>query len=183
MARFLGEKVKIIIGAAVGLVVVVALLVLSTGTTLTVSPPVQTIGVSTPVTVEVSNPHGVRRVAAYVEQNGSQFPVYEESAPAHRLIWQRHQPARRVSFEVGKTKAPNLKEGKARLVIEAVSNDLRGETDQAALDVNVVVAAPRVIADDFQHYINQAGMELVTFTVTGSWFEAGVKVGPHSFRS
>ena len=28
-----------------------------------------------------------------------------------------------------------------------------------------------------QHYINQGGMELVTFTVSGDWSEAGVKVG------
>ena len=33
------------------------------------------------------------------------------------------------TFEAGKTKAPNLKEGKARIVVEAVSNDLRGSTD------------------------------------------------------
>ena len=176
---------KIVIGAVVGLVVVaaIALMVMSTSTSLTVSPAVQTIGVSTPVKVEVSNPHGVRHVAAYMEQNGSRFPVYEESAPAHRLLWRRHQPVRWISFDAGKNKAPNLKEGKAQLVVEAVSDDLRGDTDRSTSDVNVVLSAPRVIADDFQHYINQAGMELVTFTVTGSWSEAGVKVGSHTFRS
>ena len=31
-----------------------------------------------------------------------------------------------VTFEAGKNKAPNLKDGKARLVVEAVSNDFRG---------------------------------------------------------
>jgi len=159
------------------------MMVLSTGTTLTVSPAVQTIGVSTPVTVEVSKPHGVRHVSAYVEQNGSQFPVYEENASAHRVFLRRHQPARRIRFDAGKSKEPNHKEGKARLVVAAVSDDLRGDTDTNAYDVDVVLAAPRIVADDFQHYINQAGMELVTFTVTGSWTEAGVKVGPHTFRS
>ncbi len=176
---------KTVIGVVVGLIVVVAIamMALSTGTTLAVTPAIQTIGVSTPVTVEVSNPHGVRRVAAHIEQNGSQYPVYEETAPARRFLWQRHQPPRRITFDTGKSKAPNLKEGKARLVVEAVANDLRGDTDQTGVDVNVVLAAPRVIADDFQHYINQAGMELVTFTVTGSWSESGVKVGEHTFRS
>src|SRR5215471_1306555 len=185
LARFLGEKVKTVIGVVVGLIVVVAIamMALSTGTTLAVTPALQTIGVSTPVTVEVSNPHGVRRVTAHVEQNGSQYPVYEESVPARRFFWQRHQPPRRITFDAGKNKVSNLKEGKARLVVEAVANDLRGDTDQTGVDVNVVLAAPRVIADDFQHYINQAGMELITFTVTGSWSEAGVKVGAHTFRS
>src|SRR5689334_902828 len=49
LARFLGKKVKIIIGVAVGLVVVAAitLIGMSTGTTLTVNPLIQTVGVST----------------------------------------------------------------------------------------------------------------------------------------
>jgi hypothetical protein len=184
LARFLGEKVKFII-ALVGLVVIaaIALMVLSNGTALAVTPAVQTIGVSTPVTVELSNPHGVRHVAAYLEQNGTQFPVYEQNAPAHRLFWRRNQPVQRISFQAGKKQAPNLKEGKARLLVEAVSDDLRGDTDRNAYEVTVVLAPPHVAADDLQHYINQAGMELVTFTVSGSWTEAGVKVGPHTFRS
>ncbi|MCL5742647.1 MAG: M23 family metallopeptidase, partial [Acidobacteria bacterium] len=37
--------------------------------------------------------------------------------------------------------------------------------------------------DGFQHYINQGGMELVTFTVSGYWTEAGVRVGNYTFRS
>ncbi|HLK49937.1 MAG TPA: M23 family metallopeptidase [Bryobacteraceae bacterium] len=176
---------KIAVGAVLALILIVAIamMVMSTGTALAIRPAVQTIGISTPVTVEVVNPHGVRRVTAYLEQNGSQYPVYEQQAPAHRFFWRRHEPVQRVSFDVGRNKAPNLKEGKARLVVEAVSDDLRGDTDQTASDVTVVLAPPRVTADDFQHYINQAGMELVTFTVTGSWSEAGVKVGQHTFRS
>ncbi len=47
----------------------------------------------------------------------------------------------------------------------------------------VVLTAPRVVADDAQHYINQGGMELVTFTPGGSWSEAGVRVGKYTFRS
>jgi len=40
-----------------------------------------------------------------------------------------------------------------------------------------------VSADGLQHYINQGGMELVTFTPGGSWTDAGVKVGTYTFRS
>ena len=87
------------------------------------------------------------------------------------MFWSRHQPPRTVTFEAGKNRAPDLKEGKARMVVEAVSNDLRGSSNSAAYDVDVVLAPPRVIPDDLQHYINQAGMELVTFTAAGSWSE------------
>ena len=174
---------KFILAAASLLVVaVIALFVMSSETALTLSP-VKTVGVATPVTVQVENPHGVRRLAAYLEQNGARFPVYERSEPAHRLFWRRNQPSRGFTFEAGKKLAPNLKEGKATLVVEAISDDLRGSTDSASSDVDVVLAPPRVVADDLQHYINQGGMELVTFTASGSWNEAGVKVGKYTFRS
>ena len=172
--------------AVIVLVVIVGIaipLLLSSHTELGLSPAINSVGISTPVTVHLTNPHGVRRVSAYLEQNGAQYPVYEKTAPARHLFWRTHEPAASVTFEAGKKNAPNLKEGKATLVVEAVSNDLRGSTDSVSSDVNVVLSAPRVIPDDLQHYINQAGMELVTFTPSGSWSDAGVRVGPHTFRS
>jgi murein DD-endopeptidase MepM/ murein hydrolase activator NlpD len=136
--------------------------------------------------VQVTNSHGVRRVHAYIEQNGQQQTLLEQTAPANRLMFWRKksgQPTTTYTFEAGKNKAPNLKEGKARIVVETVSNDLRGRKDTAAADVNVVLTAPRVIPDDLQHYINQGGMELVTFHATGSYNESGVRVGKQTFRS
>jgi hypothetical protein len=183
VARFLGEEVKAIVALIVLIAIAItALFLMSTHTAVSVAP-VKVIGLSSPVVVQLSNPHGVRHVAAWLEQNGQQLPLFEENAPARRFFWKRHEPARTLTFEAGKSKAPTLKEGKARLVVETVSNDLRGRTDSAAADVMVVLGAPRVAADDSQHYINQGGMELVTFTPGGSWNEAGVRVGKYTFRS
>jgi murein DD-endopeptidase MepM/ murein hydrolase activator NlpD len=184
LARFLGKKVKAIL-ILVGLIVVgfIALFAMSGHSAVAIAPAVTSVGISTPVTVHVENPHGVRRVYAYLEQNGAQYPLLDQKTPSTHFVWRKHEPPQRFTFEAGKNKAPNLKEGKARLVVEAVSNDLRGSSDSAASEVNVVLQAPRVVADDAQHYINQGGMELVTFTATGSWNEAGVKVGTYRFRS
>jgi murein DD-endopeptidase MepM/ murein hydrolase activator NlpD len=175
---------KAILGVVVLMVIagIVAMFAMSSHTELNVSP-VSTVGVSTPVTVRLANPHGVRSVDVWLEQDGKKYPLFQENAPSRRLFWKRNEAARRVTFEAGKTKVPDLKEGKARLVVEATSNDLRGSTDSAATDVNVVLTAPRVMADGLQHYINQGGMELVVFTPSGSWSEAGVRVGKYSFRS
>jgi hypothetical protein len=175
---------KVIIGVVVLVLVVVlaALLAMSTHTEVNVSP-VTTIGVATPVTVRLANPHGERAVDAWLEQEGKRYPLFEEKGPSHRLFWKRHEAARRVTFEAGKNKVPDLKEGKARLVVETTSNDFRGSSDSASADVNVVLTAPRVFADGYQHYINQGGMELVVFTPGGSWSEAGVRVGKYTFRS
>jgi hypothetical protein len=175
---------KVITGVLVLVLVVtaVAMLAMSVHTQLDVSP-VTVIGVATPVTVRLANPHGVRSVDAWLEQEGKRYPLFDEKDPSRRLLWKRHEAARRVTFEAGKNKAPDLKEGKARLVVEAVSNDLRGSTDSASSEVNVVLTAPRVMADGLQHYINQGGMELVVITPGGSWSDAGVRVGKYSFRS
>ena len=173
----------ILVLIALAVAATISLLVISTSPTLSVTPPVKTIGIATPVTVQVADPHGVRRLDAYVEQDGVRYPLYQQGAPATRIFWRRHEPARTVTFDAGKSKAPNLKAGKARLVVEAVSNDLRGSTATASEYVDVVLGAPRVIPDEAQHYVNQGGMELVTFTAGGSWSEAGVKVGPYTFRS
>jgi murein DD-endopeptidase MepM/ murein hydrolase activator NlpD len=179
-----GEEVKaILIFVFLAGAGIISLWVTSSNTGLSVTPEVKTIGLSTPVTVHLINAHGVRRVDAYLEQKGARYPVYAESQPSTWILWSRHQRPRSVTFEAGKSHAPNLKDGKARLVIEAVSNDLRANTTVNATDVDVVLEPPRVIADELQHYINQGGMELVTMNPSGSWNDAGVKVGTYTFRS
>ena len=173
----------IVVAIAIVVIAVAALLAFSGDTQLSFSPPLKSVGIATPVTVLLANAHGVRRVAAYLEQNGTRYSIFEKASPARRFLWSRHEAPETVKFDAGKNNAPALKEGKARLVVEAVSNDFRGATSTASADVDVILSAPRVVADTLQHYVNQAGMELVTFTASGSWNEAGVKVGPHTFRS
>jgi hypothetical protein len=118
-----------------------------------------------------------------MEQGGARFPLLEMAEGSHRIFWRRNQAAQTVTFEAGKTKAPNLKEGDARIVVEAVADDFRGTSETASTPVKVILAPPRVTPDDAQHYINQGGMELAVMTPGGSWSEAGVKVGQYTFRS
>ena len=166
------------------LLAVIVLLLLCTSTVLSVNPPVSAIGGATPVKVHVSNPHGVRQITAVVEQNGARYTVFEERNPASRIwFWRHHVLARDYTFIAGKSKAPALRDGKARLIIEAQSNDFRGKIDSLALDVDVATQPPRLQVDEDQHYINQGGGELVTFQPSGYWTEAGVHVGSYTFRS
>ena len=171
---------------AVVLLVVIGVATLfftSTNTTLTIAPEVKVVGATTPVSAKVANPHGVRRITAYIEQGGARTALTEVKTPAHRFFVRRNQPAQTVTFDAGKNKAPNLKEGDARIVVETVSDDLAGHTNSVSAAVKVVLAPPRVGPDDAQHYINQGGMELAVMTPGGSWTEAGVKVGRYTFRS
>jgi murein DD-endopeptidase MepM/ murein hydrolase activator NlpD len=165
-------------------VAVVLLLVLMSGhTAIWVSPALKSIGLSTGVTVRLANPHGVREVHVWVAQGDAKYPMFESSRAATRLLWQRHELPWIVTFDVGKGQAANLKDGPARLMVEAVSNDFAGHTDSAAYDVTVVLEPPTIAADGQRHYINQGGAEVVAFTVGGSWTEAGVRVGNYTFRS
>ena len=88
-----------------------------------------------------------------------------------------------VLFTAGKDKAPALKDGKARLTVAAQSNDFLGRSASISSEIEVITTPPRVSVDGFQHYINQGGSELVTFTASGYWTEAGVRVGKYTFRS
>ena len=172
--------IAIVVLAVIG---VIAFYAMSSNTVLTISPEVKTVGVATPVTVKLSNPHGVRRISAYIEQAGARYPLTEVKTPAHRLFWRKQQPSQTLTFDAGKNKAPNLKEGEARLVVEADADDFAGHTDSATAPVKVTLAPPRIAPDDAQHYINQGGMELAVMTPGGSWTEAGVRVGKYTFRS
>jgi murein DD-endopeptidase MepM/ murein hydrolase activator NlpD len=176
---------KVLVGIVI-LVFVVGigcLLGLSASPAVKIDPAVKVIGVSTPVKAEIQSAHGAKRVSAYIEQGGTRFPLMEQTAPSHRLFWRRNQPGESITFEAGKNKAPNLKEGDARIVVEAVADDFRASSTNASIPVKVVLSPPRIVPDDAQHYINQGGMELAVMTPSGSWNEAGVKVGKYTFRS
>jgi murein DD-endopeptidase MepM/ murein hydrolase activator NlpD len=179
--------IKGLIAVAFVLILIAAPLFLflsSSHSSLAIASPPKAIGAATPITVHISNPHGLRRITARIEQNGVNKTLTESNQPANRLnFWRVHAPPRDFHFTAGKSQAPDLTEGKATLVVEAQSNDLRGSVDTTSLDVEVILRPPSVAADGLQHYINQGGSELVSFTPSGSWNEAGVRVGNQTFRS
>lgn len=133
---------KVIIGvlAAILFIDLCSLWLQSAVTSVAVVPEVKTIGAWTPVEVQVTNPHGVRRVTAWLEQGGSRFKVFQEESPAHWWRWKRDQPPTRVRFDTGKEKVPELREGKARLLIEAVGDDFRGASARSAYEVTIMAA-------------------------------------------
>lgn len=177
-------KIAIAIVVVLAVAGAIVLAALSATPTITMQPPVSVIGASTPVKVQVTGPYGLRRFSAVLDQGGQRYTVYEQQQPARRLLFMRKpEAAHTYAFAAGKQQAPALKAGKANLVVEAQSNDFLARTVSATYEVAVVLEPPRLTVDEAQHYINQGGSELVTFTVSGDWSEAGVKVGPYTFRS
>ncbi len=169
------NKVKFVIAVVVLVLIAVPAVIFlrSTNTAISVDPAVAAIGFDTPVHVRLANPHGVKALTVSVEQDGKDYTSAPEVKPV-KLD---------QTLKVGKQSMPALHDGKARLIVTAVSNDLRGKTDSKSFDVDVITAPPHVVADGVQHYINQGGSEMAVFTPSGAWTEAGVQVGNYKFRS
>jgi murein DD-endopeptidase MepM/ murein hydrolase activator NlpD len=142
-------------------------------TSLKFAKAVPAIGTETPVRVEADSPDGVKSFTALVEQDGQTATVYQDKTRSK-------QASRIYSFSAGKKQAAFLKEGPARLVLEAKSNDFRGATTTVSQDIQVVLRPPTIAADGRQHYINQGGAELVVLEVGGNWTDAGVRVANYS---
>jgi len=143
---------------------------------LDLASPVASIGQATSITVHVRDPRGVRKVAAFVEQNGTQFPVWQLAQPSSAAdsTW---------SFAAGVKTTPQLRDGKAKLIVEATSNDLLRKTARLDRDVTVVTQPPTVSVDSEQHYLYLGMADLATFSVSGGWTAAGVRVGDQTFRA
>jgi murein DD-endopeptidase MepM/ murein hydrolase activator NlpD len=138
--------------------------------------PVSAIGTVTPIVVEVDDPAGVKSFSASVEQEGHSQLVYEDKTKSR-------QKSRIYSFTAGKQQAAFLKEGPAKIVVKASTNDFRGATKTLSQEVQVILKPPTVVADGRQHYINQGGAELVVLDLGGNWTEAGIEVANYSARS
>ena len=138
--------------------------------------PVTAIGNTTTVSIQADGPHGTKSFSAVMEQNGKSQSVYEDKTASL-------QKTRIYTFGVGKKQAEFLKEGPARLILEAKSNDARGSSTKVAQNVHVILRPPTIVADGRQHYINQGGAELVTLDLGGNWTTAGVRVGRYAAGS
>ena len=124
------------------------------------SPPTA-IGQATPVAVQVSDPRGVRSVKAFVEQNGTRYPVFDMAQPTKSAdnTW---------SFTAGVKTTPQLQAGKAKLIVEATSNDLMRKSATVEHDVTVVTQPPSVSVDSEQHYLYLGMADLATLNVSGA---------------
>jgi murein DD-endopeptidase MepM/ murein hydrolase activator NlpD len=164
-------------------VAAIALFVFSATPTVDLPSSFSAIGQSTPVTVHLHDPHGVRTVSAWLEQNGNRYLVAETHLPAQRIFWHRGVPDSDWTFSAGSQSVPQLKDGQARLMVEATSNDFRAKTVSLERDVEVVTRPAAVGADQEQHYLYLGMADLVTLNLSGYWTEAGVRVGDQKFRA
>jgi murein DD-endopeptidase MepM/ murein hydrolase activator NlpD len=170
------RKIIAIVIAIAAVLSIVLILARSATPVLDLPSPINSLGQATPITVHVHDPNGIRSLAAFVEQNGARYRVWESVQPSSLKDsnW---------SFTAGVRTTPQLQNGKAKLIFEAISNDLLRKTGNWERDVTVVTQPPVVSVDSDQHYLYLGMADLATFNVSGAWTEAGVRVGDQRFRA
>ncbi len=169
-------KKLLLVVAAVVVLLVVFVVVRSATPVVEIPSSLASVGQATPVTVQVRDPHGVRSVQAVVEQNGNRYPVFSSTQPLT-------SGESTVIFMAGVKSTPQLQAGKAKLIVEATSNDLMRKSGSAEREITVITQPPSLSVDSEQHYLYVGMADLATFGVSGGWTEAGVRVGDQKFRA
>src|SRR5690348_8088440 len=90
---------------------------MSSSPVVTIPDSLTAIGQTTPVSVHVADPHGVREISVSVEQNGAEYKVADVKQPARRFRWQRNAADGEWNFTAGAKAIPQLKDGKAHLIV------------------------------------------------------------------
>jgi murein DD-endopeptidase MepM/ murein hydrolase activator NlpD len=156
---------------------------LSSSPVVDVTPKPAAVAAQNTLNLKVTSPHGVRQISARLEQGQARSSASHEEPADRWMFWKKKLAPAVYSLNLTAKPDQGFKSGPAKLIIEATANDLAGGTDSKSFDVIVNLQPPRLSVDGAQHYINQGGAELVTFTLTGYATESGVKVGNYKFRS
>jgi murein DD-endopeptidase MepM/ murein hydrolase activator NlpD len=170
------RKVLLVLVLLVIVVPIVVVVARSAKPVINLTTEVSTIGQATPIGVRVTDPRGIRSASATVEQSGASYAVWQvvQASKAKEASW---------NFTAGVRTTPQLKDGKAKLIVEATSNDLLHKSARVEREVTVVTQPPTVSVDSEQHYIYIGMADLATFSVSGAYTAAGVRVGDQSFRA
>ena len=177
--RFLLALVLIVVLAAGGAYVVAGR---SAPPTITISKPEKLVGAATPMEVAVKAPEArLTGVRIELEQNGKRFPLYALGGDAGKAEIRPESPdTLRITRDIGKSAAPELQAGPARIIVTAsrpVLYGIRNVEATATRDVTVRLERPRVSVMSTHHYINLGGSEMVVYRATPADIESGVLVG------
>src|SRR5579883_2535811 len=96
------KLIAIIVVLLIVVAVPVTLFSLSNSTGIQVTPDVKVIGESTPVHLQLTNPHGVRSVKATIEQDGKSYAIAGPQQPAHRFRFFKNAAPMSLTLNVGK---------------------------------------------------------------------------------
>lgn len=155
--------------------------------TVEIRPAKPGIGRLTPITVQAFEPgRGLSRLTAEIVQQGAAISLLDESFPTPPgwALWKKGITQKDAALEVGKTKQPQLVEGKATLRVTAWPSPAwfrKGAAVVREVELPVMLTPPALEILSIQHYVTQGGSEVVRYRVGSSSVRDGVSVGERFF--
>jgi hypothetical protein len=151
-----------------------------------IAQPAKVVGQNGELVVLIDTPRGaIKRLDVSLEQDGARTPIVSlPNADAATKITVEGDHLVRITHAIGKKAIPQLKQGKARVVVTAVRPVLFGYREAAASasrDFEVKLTPPRANVISIHHFINHAGSEMVVYHVTPADAASGVRVGDREF--
>ncbi len=156
------------------------------GPGIAIEQPAKVVGQNGDLLVVIDTPRGaIKRLDVAIEQDGVRTPVVSiPNTDAATKVTQEGDRHVRIVHAIGKKAIPQLKQGKARIVVTAVRPVLFGYREasaSASRDFDVKLTPPQVGVISLHHFINHAGSEMVVYHVTPADAASGVRVGDHEF--
>jgi len=165
--------------AAAGALYVLVRMVFAPRPQIALAAPFDVVGRNAPLEVDVKDEHGLRHVRVAVKQGEDELVVHEETFDPPR-------PAAQVRWSPAQDKKLRLKEGPGRLTVSARNaswgNFFKGKTATLEKDFTARLVPPRLEVLTTQHYVNQAGCDMIVYRVTPPDAESGVVVGDYFFK-
>jgi murein DD-endopeptidase MepM/ murein hydrolase activator NlpD len=178
------SPVPIIIMVLLALVVAGALYVLvrmlfAPRPQIALAAPFDVVGRNAPLVLDVKDDHGLKQVRVVVKQGDQEVVVHDETYNPPR-------PQVQVRWSPAQDKPLRLKEGPGHLTANARNaswgNFFKGKTTTLEKDFTARLVPPRLEVLTTQHYVNQAGCDMVVYRVTPAEAETGVVVGNYFFK-
>lgn len=150
------------------------------GPALEIAQPTTVIGQSGTLAVVVDSPTPLKTLDVVIEQEGARTPVFSLPGDSTATLTQESDRRFRLTRTIGKRDVPQLKAGKARIVVTATRPVLFGYREvssTAAKEIDVRLTPPRVAVLSLHHFVNHGGSEMVVYRVTPADAQSGVRVG------
>lgn len=155
------------------------------GPVIDISQPAKIIGQAGELVVSIDTPGAkLTKLDVALEQDGTRTPLFSlPGDPAAKLVPEGDRRLR-LTRPIGKRAVPQLKAGKARIIVSATRPVLFGYRQAESTvtrDLDVRLIPPQVSVLSLHHFINHGGSEMVVYRVTPADAASGVRVGDKEY--
>jgi murein DD-endopeptidase MepM/ murein hydrolase activator NlpD len=150
------------------------------GPVVEIAQPSKLIGQTGELNVVIDSPTTLKTLDVALEQDGQRTPLFSLPGDNSAKLTQESDRRVRLTRPIGKRAVPQLKAGKARIIVNTTRPVLFGYREvasSASKDFEVRLTPPRVAVLSLHHFINHGGSEMVVYRVTPADAESGVRVG------